>query len=377
MDKLTDVTVVGGGVVGCFIAYRLALEGVAVTLVEREHVGAGASGASAGNVQPGEFEPIAGAERLNPLEAESLALHRRFLPAIKAESGVDPLDHEVQYLYAALNDREVTHTQQFAATLQGVGLRAEWIDGVAARTLEPRLSPHLLGGTLHQDCMQMDAHRFVEALARAAKKRGTTLYRGEVVGLRRDGTHVTGVRLKDGSMLGCETLIVAMGAWTGPAMAQWLGISLPIEPHSLQKLHVRPAGSLPACAIRWGGANIVGRVDGLVHVGSRYEHTGFEAHPSEDGKRWLLERLQTILPGLDAAVVEARAGLAATLPGRTPMLGPVHGLEGVYLAVPSSNGFLLSAVLAQILSELLVHGKQHPFLPMILPGRVLQSAVAR
>jgi glycine oxidase len=47
MDKLTDVTVVGGGVVGCFIAYHLALEGVAVTLVEREHVGAGASGASA------------------------------------------------------------------------------------------------------------------------------------------------------------------------------------------------------------------------------------------------------------------------------------------------------------------------------------------
>jgi glycine/D-amino acid oxidase-like deaminating enzyme len=69
--------------------------------------------------------------------------------------------------------------------------------------------------------------------------------------------------------------------------------------------------------------------------------------------------------------------LAATLPGRTPMLGPVHGLEGVYLAVPSSNGFLLSAVLAHILSELLVHGKPHPFLPMILPGRVLQSAVAR
>ena len=55
----------------------------------------------------------------------------------------------------------------------------------------------------------------------------------------------------------------------------------------------------------------------------------------------------------------------------------MHGLEGIHLAVPSSNGFLLSAVLAQILSELLVHGKQHPFLPMILPGRVLQRAVAR
>jgi glycine oxidase len=53
MDKLADVTAVGGGVVGCFIAYRLALEGGAVTVLEREHVGAGASGALADNVQPG------------------------------------------------------------------------------------------------------------------------------------------------------------------------------------------------------------------------------------------------------------------------------------------------------------------------------------
>jgi glycine oxidase len=377
MDKLTDVTVVGGGVVGCFIAYRLALEGVDVTLVEREHVGAGASGASAGNVQPGEFEPIVGAERLNPLEAESLALHRRFLPAVKAESGADPLDHEVQYFYAALNDREVTHTQQFTATLQGVGLRAEWIDGAAARTLEPRLSPRLLGGTLHHDCVQMDARRFVEALAKAAEKRGATIRQEEVLELRREGARVTGVRLKDSSMLGCETLILAMGAWTGPALARWLGASLPIEPYSLQKLHVRPSGPALACAIRWGGANIVSRLDGLVHVGSKHEHTGFEARPSEDGKRWLLERLQTIVPELDVALVEAKAGLAAALPGRIPLLGPVQGLAGVYLAVPSSNGFLLSAVLAHILTELLVHGKRHPFLPMILPERVLQSAVAR
>jgi glycine/D-amino acid oxidase-like deaminating enzyme len=62
MAGLIGMTVVGGGVVGCCIAYRLALEGVPVTLIERQHVGAGASGASAGNVQPGEFESALGAE---------------------------------------------------------------------------------------------------------------------------------------------------------------------------------------------------------------------------------------------------------------------------------------------------------------------------
>jgi glycine/D-amino acid oxidase-like deaminating enzyme len=81
--------------------------------------------------------------------------------------------------------------------------------------------------------------------------------------------------------------------------------------------------------------------------------------------------------GGGAAAVEAKAGLAAALPGRSPLLGPAQRLAGVYLAVPSSNGFLLSAALAHILTEVLVHDKQPPFWPMILPERVLQSAVAR
>jgi glycine/D-amino acid oxidase-like deaminating enzyme len=245
MAGLIGMTVVGGGVVGCFIAYRRALEGIPVTLIERQHVGAGASGASAGNVQPGEFESALGAEDLNPLEAESLGLFRRFLRA--------------------------------------------------------------------------------------------------------------------------------MGAWTGPAVSQWLGISVPISPHSLQKLHVRPAGAAPACAVRWGDVNIVPRLDGLVHVGSKHDEHGFEAYPTEDGKQWLLARLRTILPGLEMDVAEAKAGLAACNSGRIPILGPIPELAGVYLAVPSSNGFLLSAALAHMLMELLVHGRHHPFLSRILPERVLQS----
>jgi glycine oxidase len=375
MSRSTDVTIVGGGVVGAYLAYRLALEGVAVTLVERERAGAWASGASAGNVQPGEFEPIAGAERLNPLEAESLALHRRFLPQIKAESGIDPLDHAVTYFYAARDEAEVTQTQRFAAALQGLGLQVEWIDGVAARRLEPRLAPDIRGGAWHRDCLQMDAPRFVAALLTAAARRGVRLRRAEVAALRRAGGRVTGVQLHDGSAIGGEAVVLAMGAWTAGALRRWCGMAVPIAPYSLQKIHVRPGGSPPACAVRWGGVNIVGRLDGLVHVGSLHEEQGFDARPTAAGRRWLLERLQTVLPTLEVQVVEAGAGVAAWLPGRLPLLGPIPGCEGLYMAVPSSNGFLLSAALAQILTDRLVHGCTHAFWPMLQPARVLPSAI--
>ena len=369
MEPLQSVTILGGGVVGCFLAYRLVHAGVPVTVIERERVGAGASGVSAGNVQPGDVEV--------PLAAESLGLYRHFLPILKEETGVDPLDHEVQYFYAALDDHGVAQTQRFAAALRQDGLRVEWIDGHAARDLEPRLAPNVLGGALHQDCLQMDAARFVSALSQAAQRHRGQLRYGEVVGLQRARDRVSAVVLKDGSTLACDTLVVALGGWTGAAVSTWLGASLPVAPHSLQKLHVRPVDLAPRCAVHWDGVNIVARRDGLVHVGSKHDDTGFAAQPTPEGRHWLLERLQTVLPGFKAQVAEALAGLASSTPAKVPLLGALPGFDNVYVAAPSTNGFLLSAVLAHILTDLLVHGKHHPLLSRLSPAQAQARAAGR
>src|SRR5262245_66044225 len=100
MPDVRSVTIVGGGVIGCFLAYRLALEGVPVTVIERHAVGAGATGASAGNVQPGVMGGVVDAQGvLGTLGAQSLQLYRTFLPGIKETSGLDPIDHDAQYVY--------------------------------------------------------------------------------------------------------------------------------------------------------------------------------------------------------------------------------------------------------------------------------------
>ncbi len=368
MSTPEAVAIVGGGVVGCFLAYRLALEGCPVTLIERQHVGSGASGASAGNVQPSDVETA--------LAAESLELFRRFVPRIKEESGIDPLDQEVQYVYAALDAPGVAQTQQFVTALQRHGLRVEWIDGKAVRELEPHFAPNVLGGALHQDCMQLDGYRFVSALSQAAQRHGAQLRQAEVIGLQRAGARVTAVRLQDGTTVPCDTLVLTMGAWNGVAMAEWFGGSLPIAPHALQKLHVRSKGRALHCAVRWDEVNIVTRRDNLVHVGSKHDPTGFAAQPTPEGRHWLLERLNTILPSFAAEVVEARAGVAIATPEKIPLLGPLPEHEGVYIAAPGTNGFLLSAVLAHMLTELLVHGREHERLHTLLPEQAQRRASA-
>jgi glycine/D-amino acid oxidase-like deaminating enzyme len=222
----------------------------------------------------------------------------------------------------------------------------------------------------------MDAYRFVSALSQAAQRHGARLQYGEVIGLQQAGERVTGILLKDGAIMACETLVLAMGAWTGVALRQWLSLTVPIGPYPLQKLHVRPAGPMPRCAVRWGEVNMVARRDGVMHVGSKHDPTGFEALPTAMGRHWLLERFQTVFPNLAADVVEARAGLGAETPGRTPIVGPLPGYPDVCVAVPSTNGFLLSAVMADMLTALLVRGEQHPLLPMVLPAQAMQRTFA-
>ena len=196
-SRTSSVIIMGGGVVGCFLAYCLTLAGMPVTVIERERMGAGATGASAGNVQA--VTGPSGAPLEAVCGAESLRRWRHYLPAIKEESGIDPLDHEVCYLYAALEEQDVAELRTLTSELQAQGLKTEWLDATAALALEPRLNPGILGGMLHQDVIQMDAQRCVNALETIVRARGGTFIEGEVTGLHQDGDRVHGVTLSDGS----------------------------------------------------------------------------------------------------------------------------------------------------------------------------------
>ena len=366
-----EVAIIGGGVIGCFLAYRLALEGVCVGVLERGELASGASGASAGNVQPdtGSGEPF-----LASLGVESLALYRRHLPDIKQKSGMDPLDQDVQYLYAAFDEDEVAETQSIAYQLAKKGLAVEWVDRTQAREVEPRLSERILGGMLNRDCIQIEPGRFVRALGKAAESHGARVIQAEVVGMDVQGDRVIGLKSREGTTIPCDSVVVATGAWAREGLSSWLGISLPIRPDGMQKLHLRLEGEPLRCAVRWHGINIVHRRDGLVHLGSKHDDKGFEVCPTEEGNRWLLDVLGTPFPGLAVQVADSGSGCGSSTPGRVPLLGALGGYDGVYLAVPSTNGFLLAAVIADILTNLLVHGKEHPLLSQMSPEQAVVRA---
>ena len=352
------VAVIGGGVVGCFIAYRLAGAGVSVTLVEQEGPGSGATGNSAGNIQPASGDDDTYKIALG---AESLALWRKYLPEIKTAGGIDYLEQDVRYIYAATNDQEERESRQILSDLKSAGLRSEWVDGPTAREIEPRLADSITGGALHQDCIQMDPKLFMAAMANAAESVGVTVQRQkQAVGLTVTGGRANGVIFQDGSSLECSSVILATGAWTLKIMSEWLGYDLPVEPHGLQKLHLGLGTSAPLnCAVRWNSVNIVSRRDGLVHAGSKFDPAGFDTKPTDETRDWLLAQVAAIMPGFQPASVETIAAFAASTPDRIPLVGELPGTEGVFLAVPSTDGFLMAALLADITTNLMLNGQAH------------------
>lgn len=352
------VAIVGGGVVGCFLAYRLASMGVSVTLLEQEGPGSGATGNSAGNVQPGSGYDDAYKIALG---AESLAIWRKHLPEIRELGGIDFLEQDVRYLYAAIDDEEERGARQILSDVMAAGLKAEWVDGPTAQDIEPRLSESIIGGMLHHDCIQMEPKLFMAALSEAAEAKGVVLQRQKrAVGVNLAGGRVKYLALQDGGTLECSSVVLATGAWTPKVMTEWLGCELPVEPFGLQKLHLGLGTAAPLnCAVRWGGVNIVSRRDGLVHAGSRFDPAGFDSEPSAEAQEWLLGQVARIMPGFQPSGIENIAAFAASTPGRVPLVGPLPGIEGVFLAVPSTDGFLMAAVLADMTSALLVNGTRH------------------
>src|SRR5438477_9736522 len=91
MQSTTDVLIIGGGVIGCSIAYNLRKLGVAVTVVDTGEIGAEASSAAAGLLAP--LGSLSGAGPLADLLLASWSIFPALVPELEQVSGI-PLEYE-------------------------------------------------------------------------------------------------------------------------------------------------------------------------------------------------------------------------------------------------------------------------------------------
>ncbi len=383
-----DAVVVGAGVLGGATAYFLAKEGLKVCLMDREAVGSGASahGHGAMSMVGKDFRP--GAHFTLGLVGKEM--FGGYVESVMEDSGIDPMYHESDGVSLAVDDEEEQIFKEAIAD-QSQYLEMKWIDGDEVRRMEPRITPDTRGAVLYEHG-QVDAYRLSLATAQAVERMGGQLLLREATGLKTEGDRVTGVTYPGGEV-SAGAVVIAMGAWSEKAR-DWLHFPIPVRPMHGQVLHVRmPGDPVRLFIITARHGPILPRRDGILMAGSLGgvsmsgmdvdsahvfdpRETGpweYDLNPSEWGRNFMLERVLKIMPALEEAeVVDHLAGVRPLCADRMPLIGPVPGWQGAYIATGhGTKGIHLSAVTGRIVADQIVRGKTEVPVPAeaFSPGR--------
>ena len=349
MAQHPDVLILGGGVIGLTTAYFLARGGARVEVIDKGDLGRETSWAGAGILSP--TPAVARAHTPDDLlAAHSGRLFPQLSEELRTSTGLDN-----GYLVRGgwgLFDTEESPPLRLWREQE---IDFEELDERAVREREPGLSPGP-GRALYFPAMgQVRNPRHLKALIAWCGLHGVGLHPGcPVYGFERSGGHVTAARTARGP-LHAGKFLLATGAWT-ESLLEEVGYRPGIYPVRGQIALLHPQAPILTRVVERGKRYLVPRPDGRVLVGSTEEDAGFEKQTTATAIAELLEFAMTLAPALAQAPLErCWAGLRPGSPDGRPFLGPVPGLDNLYIAAGHyRSGIQLSPATGLVLAELLL-----------------------
>lgn len=351
--------VIGGGIIGCSVAWRLAAEGVATTVLERGRVGQEASWAAAGMIAP-----QAEADRPGPFFDFCMKARDAFeaiADRLVHEGGVDPEYDRAGILYVALDADERVQLEQRAKWQRTVGAPVEELSGAKARRIEPMLSPEVVYAIHMPTNRRTDNRKLTQAYAAAARKAGAEFVEGARVealairGERADGVlmRADGVVMDDGSTREADVVINAAGSWAGEIRGLEAD-RVKLHPVRGQIVCFDVAPGIIGPALFSLRGYLVPRRDGRLLAGSTMEEAGYNKSVTLAGLDKIARGAAAIVPALGAAAFrEAWAGLRPATRDLLPVLGFSPSVSNViWSAGHFRSGILLSAITGEIVADL-------------------------
>jgi glycine oxidase len=352
-----DVAVIGAGVIGLSIGWRLACRGMSVAVFERGEAGAGASLAATGMLAAA-AEHEAGGEELLALALESQRQWPAFRAAVEAD-GNRSIDYRDEgTLVVALGRDEVERLRFRHEQQRRAGLNTNWLNAMQVRGTESGLRASVAGGILCRDDHQVDPRPLIPALVSALRARGGLLFENRpVTSLDMSGGRVSGL-LTTAGCCRAGTVIVAGGAWSTDGLLP-PAIELPMRPLKGQALALRTTRQTPPPRhVIWTEQiHLAPKSDGRLIVGATMEDTGFNPAITAGGVLALLEGVHRALPSSEEMEIEAVwSGFRPTSDDDAPIIGET-GIAGLLIATGHHrNGILLAPVTAAAMEQLVTTG---------------------
>ena len=400
------VIIVGGGVIGVCCAYFLSRRGAQVIVLERNEIGKGASYGNAGTIAPGHpplnrpgrikqalahmldsTSPLYIPPRWDPVLAKWLWTFRAHCTAAHVRSNMQvlgPMGHASRALFERMvseedleclyrsggyyevcqTDRGLESARADATMIRDYDYRPEILSADTLRAREPALMEDTTGGVYHPEGATCRPYRFVLELVERVKRYGGTVLPDQTVVevLSRSG-QLTGVRTQDEQVLEADSVVLATGAYS-LELIQRLGYRLPIQAgKGYHRDLVVPAGEAPplssACVLSERSVFCTPMGD-VIRFAGTMEFSGL----NHTLRRPRLEQLTTAarqyLHGVEGDTFRSEwCGLRPCTPDGLPIVGPVPGHHGVFVASGHAmEGLTLGPITGKLVSEYVLDGNQ-------------------
>jgi glycine oxidase len=364
------VVIIGAGVAGLGIGWRLAQQRIETVVLERGQPGRGATWASAGMIAA----PHAAAENeggVDRLADEGARLWPLFAAEIEQASCR-------AIAYAVNGSLVLARTPEEEDQLRGMAEcgAGEFLLPDAARAKEPRLTPDIAAALWNPKQAKVDNRALGRALAAAFIRAGGHLQLNEAaVRFEFRGGVMAGVRTPF-ALHTADAYVLAAGAWSAQIEGLPPEARPPVVPAKGEMLALEPpqGETPPAPSIGGGEIYLVSQRERLL-VGATVERVGFDSSLTGKSSEWLLNQAFALMPCLrDWPIAEHWAGLRPGSPDDLPVVGETV-VPGLFVASGQyRNGVLYGPAIADAVT-LMVTGKPAPeYFSAFDPRRFLTNA---
>ncbi len=352
MPEKADAVIIGGGVMGCAIAYNLAKEGLKPVVIEKSDIGGDASGSNGGGVRQS-------ARNLKemPLAMESIQIYGQLH---------EELDMDVEYVRAGnlrlcTSEEELETMRQSVENQKAVGLELMMLDRKQVLEINPYIGEKVLGASFCPTDGHVNPFLVTYGFFKKAKDLGARFFtHEEVKDVRLQKSKVTGV-VTDKQILETDLVVDAAGV-AGRKVANMAGLDLPMRPVFSEALITEPYPPL--------FQQMVGHAKGLFY-GRQTGHGSFfwggfvgtEQFIHREGKPLfhfigpaISEMVIDYFPILkNLNVIRMWSGLIAQMSDAVPVLGFAEEVPGFVFATGfSGHGFGLAPVIGRLICELIM-----------------------
>jgi glycine oxidase len=354
------IVIVGAGIAGLSIGWKLAMAGQEVVILDRAQPARAATWAAAGMIAP-TAETGHGPQSESEFARWSAELWPDFAADIEKQSGrAIGYQRDGALLVATTKAEMDEFSRRNSVTM---------LDAAEVRAREPLLADGIAGAMWDSEEARVDNRALGRALAMACVRTGAKILTLEAVVAIEKASEGFFVRTAF-NVHYADKIVVAAGAWSGEIDMPSPPPARPVKGEMIA-LVPPPGAGVPKHVI-WGNDVYLVPRDGRLLIGATMEEAGFNTSLWTAARDWLFDHAVTLMPTLAQWTLDEHwAGLRPAAPDGLPILGET-ATAGLYVATGQfRNGILLAPAVAETMCRLIL-GDDVPEIRAFSPQRFAQ-----